>query len=142
MTDTVIGHGAALQRSSDGTSGGVFSSVGEIIDLTPPGMSRDAVEVTHMASTEKWREFKGGLKDGGEVSFDMNFDPGDAATTAFLSDLNTDTAGYYKIIFPDDGATEWGFAAIATGYEPQNPIDDRMVATFTMKLTGKPTYVA
>ncbi len=140
MVDAAIGHSADFQRSSDGTSGGTFATVGQIIDLTPPSISRDAIETTHMASTERWREFIGGLKDGGEGSVEINFDPGDATTAAFLLDLNTDTAGYYKIVFPD--ATDWGFAAIATGFEPGVPLDDRMTGSFTVKLTGKPGFIA
>lgn len=135
-----IGYGADFQRSDDGTSGGTFATVGQIIDLTPPSISRDAVETTHMASTERWREFIGGLKDAGEASIEINFDPGDATAASFLTDINTNTAGYYKIVFPD--TTSWGFAAIATGFEPGAPIDDRMTATFTVKLTGKPGFVA
>lgn len=139
-TEAMIGHGSTFERSSDGTSGGAFSTVGEVTSITPPGMSRDTPEATHMGSPEKWREFIAGLKDGGEVAVEVNFVPGNATTTSALSDLNTDTAGYYKITFPDD--TEWGFAAFMTGIEPGDPIDDRMVATFTFKLTGKPAFVA
>ncbi len=93
-----------------------------------------------MPSTERWRTFIGGLKDGGEASFDINFDPSEASTTSFLSDINTNTNGYYKLVFPD--ATEWGFEAIATGFEPGDPIGDRMTATVTYKLSGKPGFVA
>ena len=140
MTDAAIGAGADFQRSDDATNTGTFATVGEVIDLTPPNISRDAVETTHMGSTERWREFIGGLKDGGEGSIEINFDPGHAVTASFLSDLNTNTAGYYKIVFPD--ATEWGFAAIATGFQPGAPIDDRMTATFTVKLTGKQAFIS
>jgi predicted secreted protein len=134
-----IGHGTVLSRSSDATSSGTFTSVGNIRDVTPPGISRDAVEVTHMSSTEKWRAFIGGLKDGGELEFEMTFDPGSTETTAFHSDLNTDSAGYYKLVFPD--STEWGFSGLVTEIGPAAPLDDKMVADVTIKLTGKPGFI-
>ena len=140
MPDPAIGFDIDFHRSSDGTSGGTFATVGQVLDLTPPNVSRDTVEVTHSKSTERWREFIGGLKDAGEASLEINFDPADATTTAFLNDINTDTAGYYKIVFPD--ATEWGFAALATNFDPGAPIDDKMTGTFTVKLTGKPGFIA
>lgn len=139
-TEASIGHGSLFERSSNGLSTGVFSTVGEVLDIAPPSMTRDVVDATHMQSPERWREYIAGLKDGGEVSVEVNFVPGNAATTAALADLNTDTPGYYKITFPDD--TEWGFAAFMTGIEPGDPLDDKMTATFTFKLTGKPAFVA
>lgn len=135
-----IGHGTQVQRSSDGTSGGTFTTVGAIRDATPPALSRDAIESTDNESTERWHTYIGGMKDGGEFSFDMTFDPGSAETTTFMSDLNTDTAGYYKFVFPD--TSEWGCAALLTGFEPQTPMADKMTATVTFKVSGKPGWIA
>ena len=135
-----IGHGTRLQRSDDGTSGGTFASVGSIRDVVPPPLSRDAVESTDMDSPERWNEYIGGMKDAGELSFDMTFDPGSSEHTAFMTDLNTDEAGYYKLIFPD--SSEWGFSALLTGYEPDVPIKEKMTANVTFKLSGKPGWIA
>lgn len=139
-TNAGIGHGSEFKRSSDGTSGGTFSSVGEITGITPPGLSRETVDATHMQSPDGFREFIGSLKDGGEVSIEVNFDPDHADVAAALADLTSSTPGYYKIVFPD--TTEWGFAALMTGYETGDPLDDKMTATLTYKVTGKPTFVA
>jgi len=135
-----IGHSAVIQRSSDGTSGGVFTTVGSIRDIDFGGLSRDTVETTNMVSTERWREYIGGLKDGGELSFEITFDPDHADFTAFELDLNTDTSGYYKIVWPD--ADEWGFAGFVTGIDVNAPVDDRMSAQVTIKVTGKPGWIA
>ncbi len=140
MTNAAIGHGSAFERSDDNTSGGTFATVGEVLNIGGPGLAKDAVDATHMASPERWREFISGLKDGGEVSVELSFDPDDATTTAALADCNSDVAGYYKVTFPD--TTAWGFAAIATGLEVGVPLDDKMTATITYKLTGKPGFIA
>jgi len=135
-----IGHGVKLQRSSDGTSGGSFASVGTIRDVTLPGMARDSVEVTHQDSPERWREFIGGMKDGGELEFAMTFDPSSAESIAFLADLNADALGFYKVIFSD--LTEWGFAGLVTNVDPEAPVEDKMEASVTIKLSGKPGFIA
>lgn len=105
----------------------------------PPSISRDPVEVTHTESPEGYREFIGGLKDAGEASIDLHFDPAHSTTAEFFADIGRNEPSFYKIVFPD--GTEWGFPALATGYEPGAPLDDKMTATFTVKLTGKPGFV-
>jgi len=139
-TNASIGHGSQFQRSSDGTSGGIFATVAGVNSVAGPGLSRDTIDVTDMDSTNRWREHIGGLKDAGEVTLELEFDPDGSDVTNFLADINNDASGYYKIIFPD--ATEWGFAAILTGYEPSSPQDEKMVATVTYKLTGQPTFIS
>lgn len=138
-TDAAIGHGSAFKRSSDGTSGGTMTAVAQVNSISGPGLARDTIDVTDMDSTERWREFVGGLKDGGEVSLDVSFDPDHADVTNWLADINTDTAGYYQIVFPD--TTSWGFSALMTGFEPSDPMEDKMTATVTYKITGKPAFI-
>ena len=135
-----IGHGSAFHRSSDGTSAGTFSSVGACRDINPPTLARDAVESTDNESEDGFREYIGGLKDAGEVSFEITFDPASAETTAFMLDYTTATPGYYKIVFPD--ASEWGFAGLLTSYAPVAAMADKMTANVTYKLSGKPGWLA
>lgn len=139
MVDAAIGHGLDFKRG-DGGSPTTFSTVGEITSLTAPTLTRDAVEKTHTQSPERWREFLGGLKDGGEVTAELNFDPADATTTSFLNDVNTNTLQEYQIEWPN--GTTWEFFGLITGFEPGAPLDDRMTASVTLKLSGKPTFIA
>ncbi len=134
-----IGHGADFKRDAGG-SPSVFSTVGEVLDISGPSLSRDVVETTHMGSTEKWREFIGGLKDGGEVSFEINFDPTDSAISNLLTDLNTDTTNDYQVEWPD--GSQWTFSAFLRTFDIQAPMDDRMTANCSFKLNGKPYFVA
>ena len=139
-TAAAIGHGSAFQRSGDGTSGGIFTAVAGIKSISGPGLSKNTHDVTDMDSTERWMEFISGLKDGGEVSLDVEFDPDGTDVTNWLADINSDTAGYSKIVFAD--TTEWGFASIMTGLEVDTPHDDVMTASVTYKITGKPAFIA
>ena len=84
-------------------------------------------------------EHIGGLKDGGEVSVDINYQP--AVHDLLIADLDDDAPRNYQLVFPDDPTTPttWSFAAIMTGFEPDAPYDDKLSASLTFKVTGKPT---
>ncbi|MBY6113294.1 hypothetical protein KUW09_04855 [Mameliella alba] len=139
MTDASIAYGIDFQRS-DMQAAPAFTTVGEILNVSPPSLSRDTVDATHSKSPNRFREFIAGLRDGGEVSVEIQFDPGSTTAAAAIADLETDTAIDYKIVFPD--TSEWDFSALCTGIETDAPIDDKMVATFTYKVTGRPVLTA
>ena len=80
------------------------------------------------------------MKDGGEVTIECNFDPDGTDVTNWLSDINTDSERTYQITFPD--TTEWLFEGIMTALEVSDPLDDKMTATATYKVTGKPTFIS
>lgn len=117
--------------------------IAEVTHIGGPGLARDTLEATHHKSPAMWREFIKGLKDGGEVSLDLNFLPFNTthnAATGILSDFNNDTTiAAWVLTFPDSGATQWAFNGIVTGFEPDEPFDDKLVASVTIKVTGQPT---
>src|SRR3546814_13366979 len=114
-TEAKIGHGVHLARG-DGASPQVFTNVAELIDLSTPSMTKDQVEATHTDSTDGFREFIPGLKDGGEFSATMNFIPGNAtqgnASGGLLNDfINETTTRDWKITFPGSPTESWTFKA-------------------------------
>ena len=136
-----FGFGVKLQRG-DAASPEVFTDIAELINLGGPGLSLDTVEVTHTGSTNKYREYIAGLLDAGEVSAEVNFLPANATqneAAGILKDIKDRTKRNFKIVFPDSGSATWSFAAFVTAFEPSAPIDDRMTASITLKLTGDPT---
>lgn len=134
-TEASIGYGT-LFKIGDAGSPEVFTAVAEVTSITPPGMSRDAIDATHMESPDKFREFIAGLIDGGEVSFDLNFVPGGASTTLLLAELEA-PPGNKQVVFATGEI--FSFVGFCTGFEPEAPVDDKMTATATYKVTGKPT---
>jgi predicted secreted protein len=129
--------GTQLLRG-DGASTEVFIKVADVTSLTPPGLSRETLDVTSHDSTNGWMEFVGGLKDPGEISADVNYQP--AEHDALVADFEDVEPRHYKIVFPD--GTSWAFGALLTGFEPDAPYDDKLAATLTWKVTGKPTITA
>ena len=137
-TEAAIGHGTKVLIASVAAPL-VYVEVGEVTSVTPPPMTRDIIDATHMASPNKWREFIAGLKDGGEMSLDINFVPG-SSTTTLLVLMQTETEPRpVKIQFPN--AEEWGFSAFCTGFEPSVPVADKMTASVKFTITGEPDFV-
>lgn len=132
-TNARIGHGASLLIATIAAPT-VYVPLAEVTSITPPPMTRDIIDATHMDSPDGWREFIAGLKDGGELSLAINFVPG-GATDLRLIEMQTESApSPIKIRFP--GGSEWGFDAFCTGYTPNVPVEDKMTAEATFKVTG------
>jgi len=136
MTAANIGHGALF--GIEGVTPGTYVTVAEVVSITPPGMSRDSVEATHLTSPGKWKEFIAGLKDAGEASFTLNFVP--SATDAVFAAFNADS-GKYQITMP--GGVMMRFDGFFTGYTPPALAPgDKMEASATIKVNGAPTLHA
>ena len=138
-TDAAIGYGSIFAHG-DGGAPEVFTPFAEVVSITPPQLVRDTVDATHMASPQKWREFVPGLKDGGEVSLEMNFIPGNSDWDVLFAAFNDEEVSNWKITFPN--AEAWTFAAYCTGVEAEVPLDDKMSATATFKVSGVPDFAA
>ena len=102
----------------------------EIIDVTPPGASRPSIDTSHMTSASNRRLFKPGkLVDEGEAEFMIGFFPG---TTPPIDEAASEVV----MTFPDSAASVWTFDAFMTDYKPGAPLEDKMTATVTLKVTG------
>ena len=132
----INGLGTQLKRG-DGADPEVFTAIASPTGITPPGMSRETIDVTAHDSPDGWMEFIGGVKDGGEFSTDVNYDPPQHDVIA--GDFEDTAPRTYQIVFPDPAQTTWTFKGILTGFEPDAPSDDKLAATLTWKVSGKPT---
>lgn len=138
MTATAATLGYLATFGIEGGTPGVYVLVGEVTSITPPGVTRDTVDATHLTSPDSFKEFIPGLAEGGEASISINLVPSatDVLMVSFLA--KTDN---FQIIFPN--GVKLNFAGIVTGYEFGDITpDEKLTATFTVKATGKPTLVA
>lgn len=117
---------------------GTYTKVANCTAITPPGMTRDSVETTHLESPNAYREYIAGLKDGGEATITLNFTP--SATDALVTAFEADSGGY-QITFPN--GVKLQFDGFFTAYNPPELTPGgNMTATATIKVTGKATLVA
>lgn len=137
----IAGYGTAL--AWDPAGGSSYTSIGQVQDISGPGLARDSIDVTTHDSPNAWRQFIKGLKDGGELTFDIVYDPAlatHAASAGLLSDFTSQTViPNWRITFPNTGATVWTFPGFLTGFEEGAPVDDYLSASVTVKVSGAPT---
>ena len=129
--------GIAFQRSDMATPTPVFTAIGNVTSVSGPEIERETYDVTAHDSADGWREFIGGLKDGGEVSLEINYDPD--KHDVLIADFGDTTARDYKMVWPAAaGGGNWAIKAFLTGFSQEAPVDDKLSAELTFKVTGKP----
>lgn len=127
--------GIALQRGDGVTPTEGFVAIANVTSVSGPEIERETYDVTAHDSADGWREFVGGLKDGGEVSLEVNYDPREHDT--LMADFEDDAPRNYKLVFPQ-ALGEWALKLILTGFSQEAPVDDKLSAELTFKVSGKP----
>jgi predicted secreted protein len=130
------GVGTKLYRST--TSGGVYAALAEVNSISGPGMTRDTIDVTSLDSTGGYREFITGFRDAGEISFEMNMTH--AAYALLKADFESDALRYFKLVLPNDEQTIFSFSGLVTQCPLNVPMDDKVTANITIKISGSVTY--
>jgi hypothetical protein len=124
-----VGTGTTITFSS--------SFFAEVLDISGPGFSREAIDTTHMGTTVAKTYIPGDLYDGGELTVEMAFVPSTDMTTPITGTTETVT-----ITFANSQASTLAFSAFMVGFEPSIPLEERMTASATLKVTGAVTHTA
>lgn len=104
----------------------------ELLDVTPPAATREAIDTTHMGLESAFKTFDpSDLVDWGEAKLTVAFDPGTRPPIDQAKETVT-------ITFPE-GDT-WAFSAFLTKYEPKAPMEEKMTADVTIKVSGNVTF--
>jgi hypothetical protein len=101
MSDGISAFGTALQIGNGGTPE-AFTTIAEVINISGPTLSLETIDVTSHGSTDAWREFVAGLKDPGEITFDINFVPTGAThsySTGLINDYDDRTLRNSSLFF-------------------------------------------
>lgn len=117
--------------STDGGSN--FTDVADVTSIDVLDIKVDTTDASSHGSPDQWREFIGGMKDAGELSMDINFDP---ALHGTIVDNIGGSPIPHKITLPDAGDAEVEFDAIISGFQAKAPFDDKLSGTVTIKVSG------
>ncbi|QDU62171.1 hypothetical protein Pan216_30380 [Planctomycetes bacterium Pan216] len=110
-----------------------------VLSVSGPDQQADSVETTHSTSANRWRTFKPGLKDGGEITCEVNLKLGEQPS---VGDANKTLTVNFPAFEGESAGGSISTDAHVTGFSPEEPIDDRMTATITWKCSGEPTINA
>lgn len=138
VTSATIGMGATF-AIGDGVDGGslTYATVGEVTNITSPGITREAIDATHLLSPDDFREFIAGLLDADPATLGFNYVPSaaDVLYTAALA-----KKGDFQITYPN--GVKFQFSGIVTAWKPGDGSTTTMVGEMTIKPSGKPNLVA
>ncbi|GHH83866.1 phage tail tube protein [Streptomyces capitiformicae] len=131
--------GTQLKRDSNGA--GVFVTIASVEDLSGPSRTRNMIDVSAHDSPDNYREFVKGMKDGGEVTATINYQPGETTHQALDADFEEDELRDYQLVLLPGDADEhtWDFTAGISDISDEFPLDDKMAREVTFKISGKPT---
>ena len=140
MTAPARGRGGIFSRNN-GTS---WDVIGEVVKITPGGISKSAIKTTTLNPTDGFDTFMSGLKTAKPVTVVMNLDPAVVADVENQGLLYGDVAGdvdeEYAIEFVDDGPN-LTFTAVAIDFDIGELNDEGLIpATFQCQPSGKPVW--
>jgi len=131
---------ATVLSVKDAGESGSYVPIAKVRDVKGPGLKLDTEEVTTYDSNG-WKEYEGTLIDGGEVSFELEYDPSLATHSGQTNNANGLAAMLiaraprdFKVTFPD--AAEVTFTALVTEFEPEAPVGGTRKASVKMQVTG------
>lgn len=127
MTSNAIsGVGTVFKRNSVASA--------EVNSITGPNKSRGTIDVTSLDSTGGYKEFIGSFRDGGTVSLNMNFTR--ATYDDFNDDFESEALQSYDIVLPDTGNTTFSFSGLVTDLGLAIPMEDKVSADVSIKISG------
>lgn len=127
----ITGIGTKFQRYD----GAAFADVAKVFNIGGPSMSRETVEATTYDSVSGYREKIGGLRDGGQLTFTLNFRR--STYLIFKNDFESDDSVQYKVILPDDDATTLTFDGLVIDMPLTIPEGDRITVDVTIEISGQ-----
>lgn len=136
-----IGYGVTLAVSDVFPATSPVNTIGDVMNFTPPSPSRDIIDATSSSSPNMTREFLAGLVDPGEATFELIWDLGDSKDILLRGISVERNPRTYRATFSQYSPVRTvTFQAFLTNYERNAPMDDKMMATVTLKVTGNPVY--
>lgn len=145
MSDATIGWGGEVQLSTSSSVDGLVELV-EVVSFGLPDDQADEVEVTHLKSPGKRKEFISGLTDGGEVEVSLNYVPGSATDLLVRAAKDAGDERAVRFIIPDQaGVAAWQIttSCFVKGYA-RGPVSvgEKIAATIRLRITGAQSEAA
>lgn len=112
---------------------GALSSIGGV------EISADTTDVTAMDNTTGYKDYLGGLKDGGEVPLEGFMDGADEGQDAMYAALEDQLVHQFAIEFPEAIGKTWTFPGVVTKFATSAQVGDAVKYSSSVKVAGKPT---
>lgn len=137
MPDFSIGIGTEVAIGRGATP--TWTPLVGVKDVTLPEATADKIDVTHMGSPNFTKQYIRGLKDNGDVTFEVIWEPG-SDTDTLLSSLDESEGEIVQIRFTIAGVTApFTYRGFLSTYKRTAPVGDAMMSEVTFSVSEKVT---
>lgn len=131
-SEAAIGYGATY-GIGDGASPETYRAIAEAVNIVPPGVTVEDIDITHLQSPERFREFVASVKSSTDVTFTCNATKQNVAVLFAQVGITQNM----RITSNAEIGKQWKFRGyvkeIAYG---ELSIDDRLTIDVTVKVKG------
>jgi predicted secreted protein len=129
--------GTQLEFST--TSGGTYTAVAEIDEVSRSGAKRDTSDASNMESGDT-KEFIGLMRDEGDADFGGNWLPQDATQQALQAQYTAGALTYFKIVLPSpQGSLSFAGIVVQPCFMPKLDLKSQAKFTCKIKISGDVT---
>lgn len=134
MTSAVLGAQSQL-KLGDGASPEVFTLVAEVLNIGPVGSVAPEVDVTNLDSAAK--EYIGGLPDGQQVEFEVNWLAGNTQQEALRDAVGT--TKNIQIVWSDSSQADFALVILGFNRGETSP-ENQLTASISGRISGAITW--
>ncbi|MEM1355430.1 MAG: phage tail tube protein [Planctomycetota bacterium] len=116
-------------------SGATYTDLTQVVDLTPPGLEADDVDITNMSHADRVKRFIAGFVDPGRIEFVAQYTKAEYA--ALLALVGVSRA--YRITL-NDASTIVIESSYLKGIQPPVEREGIVTMTLTIKVSGPVTF--
>ncbi len=141
MTDALSSFGT-LVKMGDGATPETFATVAELLDIKLPNWKLNTEDATNHSSPNAWGEKIATIKEGDDLTFQIQYVPSDAthdASSGLLSHIDAADLVNFKVVLPDVGQTTWSFSAFVTAFGATAAVRGKLTADVGLSISGQPT---
>lgn len=132
----VKGHSVifAYGNQSSYTASTTWTDIAGLLEITPPKLKADDIDVSHMLTPDQIKEFEAGWAEGGEAELKIQFEADQAEDVYGLFRI---TKGY-RVTFVN-GAT-WKLTGYINEFGDEVDREGVITTSIKVKVSGKPLY--
>lgn len=135
MTTNAISSHGTLVKMADRATHVTLATIAELLDIKGPQIKGQREDATHHGSAG-WSEKISVLKEGGKVTFDLQFVAAEAThnkTTGLIAAALAQTKEKFQVVFPDSSGFEfWAFVDA----EFEAKVKGKLTASIELDITG------
>lgn len=137
-----LGKQVTLAVDEDDAGAGAYATVGQVMDINGPNSDSETVDTTTRDNTDMYRSFLGGWKDGGELTFDVVFDPALSSHVTLMTLHVSQLEVPWKLTWPSGTSKMATFRGTVKTLSASAPLEDKLSMSVTVKIAGAITWAA